>query len=307
MAGEDGNTDIIVEPVDATVEADIADLIGDDFDAPVVDAVEPVIPDSDNNAPEPDAVVAPVEGGDAEPEVVEPVVPVEPVEGAVVEPATPVEPVVELTDIEAANAKIETLVKLVEKLSGGATTEESAADATAEPVAEPVAEATTIVTPDLTALMESVDFDKIMETKEDFVKFIFDMSMTIKEQTKQEMLTSIPNVVGSFVNRQTAMRDVAKEFYSKYPELKRVKKYVSSVANEISAAEPDLKLNEVLDKAALSVKETLGIKDAVLDADKVDATKPKPKATLPGGTQGGKKTAAPSTGLQSEIDDIIND
>jgi len=157
--------------------------------------------------------------------------------------------------------------------------------------------------PTVQAMLESIDFDDVMKDKESFVKFFLEAANVIKAEAVQQTLIGMPEVVGSVVQRQTSLRDVAREFYKTYPELKPVKQYVGRVANEISAENPDLTIQQVLDKAAEKVRQTLNVEALIKASEKRDAGKP----ALGGGTGGAKSKSGPSTGLQSEIDEFISD
>jgi hypothetical protein len=213
-------------------------------------------------------------------------------------PATPeVIPPVAVDEVTALKTQVTTLTELVDKLSGPKESTPTA----------PVAETTTapIKVVGLEDIFKDLDFDAVMESKENFMKFMIDTMTVVKEQTKQETLTAIPNVVGSFVQRQAGLRDVAMEFYSKYPELKRVKQYVGHVANEVHAEHPDWNISQVVEEAAKRTKETLNIQAAVEEGEKKETVKPKP--SLPGGSTGARTPKAPSTGFQDEINDLITD
>lgn len=205
-----------------------------------------------------------------------------------------VEEPVQLSEFEILKKQNETLLAQIEKLSGAAST-------TPEPVTELPKPPEIKKLEDL--LGESLDFDKIMESKSEFVSFVLQMSQAIQEQTAQKILTNIPGVVGGFVQRQATLRDVAQNFFGQYPELKSVKRYVGVVANEISAEHADWNISQVLEATASKVKETLGLKAAVVAREKSEVVKP----ALPGGTGGGKAKVSQPTGLQAEIDDFLND
>lgn len=214
----------------------------------------------------------------------------------VTEGATPPAPTTtDPNEVEALKKQIETLTTLVDTLSGGA----KSTTPTEPTVVEP------LKIPELEDLFKDMDFDSVMESKENFVEFLKGYGAIVKEQTKQETLVNIPNVVGNFVQRQASIRDVATEFYGKYPELKRVKQYVAHVANTISAEQPGWNINQVLEEAAKRSKETLNLQAVVEENEKVEGAKPKP--SLPGGTQSSKTPKAPSNGFQDEINDLITD
>jgi hypothetical protein len=208
-------------------------------------------------------------------------------------------------------AQNEALLKQIEEMSGGTIPATLAAEtptpAPKPEVAQPAVSVPSVApqTSKVAEYMAGIDFDDISENKESFVKFIQGVLQAQQVDTTQQVLLSIPGVVGTFVQRQTAFRDVAKEFFTAHPELKRVKRYVANVANEVAANDPNLSVAEVLEKAAELSRETLKISKEVQKNAKKKASTP---AGLPGGTNsGGRTPAKPSSGLQSEIDDLLTD
>ena len=200
-----------------------------------------------------------------------------------------VKEVVPPDEITTLKAQIESLQALVDKLA-----------APTPKVEEPPVPTKS---KDLAEILQDVDFDSVMESKENFSKFFLTAMEAVQEQTAQKILSSIPNIVGSHVQRQSTLRDVATEFYTRYPELKRVKRYVGTVANEIYAANPEMTLGQVMEEAARVAKETLNIQAEVVGREKRDATKP----ALPGSGGGARVSVKPISKLQGEIDDILND
>lgn len=213
-----------------------------------------------------------------------------PIEGEVV----PAESSDELTTLRT---QVESLTKIINDLAGG--------DKPVAPISEetPTGEAVPV---DATVekLLETMDFDQVMDKKESFVKFFLDAMEVVKAETVQQTLLSIPQVVGSVVHRQASLRDVAMTFYTTHPELKPVKQYVGKVATQISAENPEWDIQQVFEETAKKVKDTLNILDVVQKTEKKEVTKPKP--ALPGVTSV-RNPSKPSGGLQSEIDDLIND
>ncbi|MCK5021265.1 MAG: hypothetical protein KAS32_29915, partial [Candidatus Peribacteraceae bacterium] len=204
----------------------------------------------------------------------------------------------EPTELEKVTAQNAILVAELEKASSPVA-----------PVKETAAEETEVVPPptDLNELFEGIDFDKVIESKENFVGFLKNFAERIHNNAVQASMTNIPGVVGGFVSRQNAMKDVAKEFYSVYPELKPVKGYASKVANEVHAENPDMKIGDVLTETAKRVKATLNLVAAKEKEESTTGRKRKPG--LPGTdsatpTRSGKKT---SKGLQDDIDDFLDD
>jgi len=194
-----------------------------------------------------------------------------------------------IAEIASLKAQIEAMQVLVDKLAVPTTkVEESAVPTKIKELAE---------------LLEEVDFDSVMESKENFSKFFLTAMQAVQEQTAQKILSSIPNIVGSHVQRQATLKDVATEFYNKYPELKRVKRYVGTVANEVYAANPDWNLGQIMEETARVTKETLNIRDSIETKEKKESAKP----ALPGSGGGVRGLNRPSSKLQSEIDELLID
>jgi len=263
--------------------------------------LEEVITDFLSDEPVPvmeDPVVEVVEEGEKMPLAESPT---EVVSTEVVVPVIPLVPVIAEDipgdELDALRKQNESLLAMIEKLSeNGGKKEEVVAAVPVKVLETPIVEAPPLE-------LGEFDYDEIMESKEAFTKFMSRVMGVAKEQAKQEMLTSIPQVVGSFVQRQASMKDVATAFYDKYPELKRVKRYVSTVANEVQAENPGMTIEGVLEEAAKRAKETLQIQSMIQTEDKKSAGKP----SLPGGSKGSRSGIVPSTGLQKEIDELIND
>jgi hypothetical protein len=236
-------------------------------------------------------------------EVSEPVVDEEKkVEGVVETPpggVPPSEPVVEIPVVEAPPVEEESPTAKLQKIIEAQA--ETIANLQKPTVSETIPPAS-IESEDFNKLLEEMDLDEVLDNKANFSKFLKQAMTFVKEQTKQEILTSIPQVVGNHVQQQVVMRDVANTFYETHPELKRVKKYVSTVANEVSAQNPGWDVPTVLAEAAKRAKEALQLQGVVSTPGPV-----KPVAPALPGSGGVRAPAAVPSKLQSEIDDLIND
>lgn len=127
----------------------------------------------------------------------------------------------------------------------------------------------------------------------------------------EKVLQSIPQLVTTYTQRNTALAGLVSDFYKKNPDLAGVRRTVAAVANEVAAENPDLSVEEVFAKVGEKTREVLGMKAA--------ATQPAgtPPAAEPADTgtedspafvdQGGRK-GTPSSGLkglEKEINDLI--
>ena len=191
------------------------------------------------------------------------------------------------TEIEVLREQVDKLTRVISELSTGPK-------AVALPAKVEEAKAKTVK-----ELVDSIDFDKVVDNKENFTAFLLEFAQTVKSESAQTTLQAIPNVVGSVVRRQATLNDIAKEFYKVHPELLPVKPYVGRIANEISAANPELSISQVLEKAAEEAKKTLGLMKAAQTAEKKVAALP--------GAGGVRSASSKPVGLQKEIEDFLND
>ncbi len=316
-------SDFIKSVNEEELESEISDMIADDDLAPVEPEPEPTPDPAPEPEPDPDPKPAEGKGEGEKPSESPAETPPEPTpevtpegnvpgeEGTVKpEETPPVEPPAP-ADGETVTLTKEQHEQLLSKL------DELAGTPPAKPVDEPATHVP--VKPEdivpkqptqvagLDEVLANMDFDAVMESKESFAEFLKTTMAVVQEQTAQKVLTSIPNVVGNFVQQRATMQEVAKEFYGRYPELKRVKRYVSKVADEISGKNPDWNIGQVLEEAAKVTKETLGVQNLAVEGNKGAVTKPKSSAPALPGNQGVRQPSKPPSGLQSEIDDLISD
>ena len=150
---------------------------------------------------------------------------------------------------------------------------------------------------DLDSLIEKVDFDEIMESREKFMEF-FKAAFQIAAQSTSGFVQS---VVPDVVTRQVTMQEVRESFYRENSDLNAVRPYVATTASNVAAANPKWGVAEVLTEAAKVARESLGITKV---ASKVESREKPP--VLPGSK--GVRTPAPQKSkLQSEIDELLED
>lgn len=267
MASET-NVKTVEAPATGSLADEVAEFLSDETIA--VGVEEPIVESSQETKPD---VEVPVE--DSEPEGK--------VEGEPVVEGTVVEPVVEaVSEIDALKGQIDALTKLVNDLSG-------------KDVVEPPKTGPEL---DLDSLIDSVDFDEIMESKEKFMEFFTTALKTVQKSTTDYVSGVVPDVI----TRQTSMQEVAKAFYDANPELVPVKQYVATIANGIAKENPEWQVQQVLEEAAKVSKMALNIQTVV--QPQVKSTK---SPTLPGGNRSVRTPPVAKGALQSEIDDLIDD
>jgi len=257
--------------VGGSLESQITEILDETPGEPEVeiqdDPIVPVAP-VETTAPAVESVVIP---------------PVEPTVSTVVEPPS---------EIDALKAQVASMTTLINQLSSGQPT-------TPAPVATPV-----VVEPPalgIKELMEAVDFDQVMESKEAFVNFM----TSVLEAVSKNTLGRVNEVVPEVITRQSAMEKVRTEFYSAYPELEVVQPYVAQVANGIGAANPTWTVPQVLAEAAKVAKAALNIPDRVVTTPAASTSTGAP--ILPGGSTAVRKPAPKGSKLQADIDELLSD
>lgn len=258
----------IVQGVDAeatdTLESEINELLDLPQSIDGVEVEEPTSQEPESKAPIADGVTVEGEGE---------VVKEEP------EDLTPLSaPPDEISDLKA---QIEALKRVVTQLSSPKESEKKSPE----------------LSMDLDSLIEKVDFDEIMESREKFMEF-FKAAFQIAAQSTSGFVQS---VVPDVVTRQVTMQEVRESFYRENSDLNAVRPYVATIASNVAAANPEWGVAEVLTEAAKVARESLGITKI---ASKIESREKPP--VLPGAK--GVRTQAPQKSkLQSEIDELLED
>lgn len=263
-------------PIYDSEEAEIGDMLDEDFtekveDTPKEDKVE-TSGQQDAETPDGDQ-----EAGDKEEEE---------------KPKEEAAPVVveKPSELEELRTQISTLNELVKSLQK----DESSTQEKVEPKAPQ--------TPDeaVKELFASLDLDDVMDDKDKFAEFMLKFASAISSGT----LSTVQNF-----ERVKTYKSVHDQFYDKHKPLNHIKPYVGQVAEKIYAENPEMPLDEVLEKTAEAVYSTLGIKreEEKPKGETPPATPPKPaKPSLPG-SKGVRTTAAKTTGLVNEIEELLID
>lgn len=186
------------------------------------------------------------------------------------------------SELELLKSQVESLKGIISQLSGPKESD--------QPKAE--------LKPDLDSLLEKVDFDGIMESKEQFVGFIKDLVTSVAQNTQAYVQGFVPQTITSHMS----MQQVREQFYQDNPELNPVRPYVANIASTVAAEQPEWGLQEVLTEAAKRAKAALNIREVpkTMKEDKG------PAPTLPG-SKGGRKPTPQKTALQNELDEFMED
>ena len=186
------------------------------------------------------------------------------------------------SELELLKSQVESLKGIISQLSGPKESD--------QPKAE--------LKHDLDSLLEKVDFDGIMENKEQFVGFIKDLVTSVAQNTQAYVQGFVPQTITSHMS----MQQVREQFYQDNPELNPVRPYVANIASTVAAEQPEWGLQEVLTEAAKRAKAALNIRE-VPKTVKEDKG---PAPTLPG-SKGGRKPTPQKTALQNELDELMED
>lgn len=153
-------------------------------------------------------------------------------------------------------------------------------------------------------ILNNVDFDEVMESKEKFVGFLGTLLKAVHTGT----LSAVQGVIPGAVDAQVGMAEVRKNFYAANPQLAPVKPYVATVANEVAKANPEWTMQQVLTETAKIAKAALKIPDVAITTEPSTST-PAPKGgpVLPGGTKGSRTPAPAKSALQKQIDEMLED
>ena len=197
----------------------------------------------------------------------------------------------------------ERLLGVINQLTGGSKPPTDGAAPAAE---------TSLPTVDFSKVFdESFDFDKVVDTKQGFVDFFTRAMTEVQKQTVAGMTSVLPTYVTGAVKQYSSLQEVHNEFYSTYPELSKIKGYVGQVASTISSENPDLPLQEILEKTATQVRETLGLDslkkpNSETPAPPPPGKKPAPPA-LPGASNTRQSSKPKKNQLADEIEDLLSD
>ena len=126
----------------------------------------------------------------------------------------------------------------------------------------------------------------------------------VRRQTAENLLSIVPQLIQKAIQENTVRTETHNAFYAAHKELVPYKTYVSSVAKDIQAKNPDKTQEEILGLVATSVKASLKI------APQKAATKDKKPGGKPalrnaGGGGRANKATAPKSDMAAQIADLL--
>lgn len=219
-------------------------------------------------------------------------------------------------------ALIESLRKQLEESHSGAAPALPAAD---DSVADPAVavddtkiddSTKEVVIPDPIDFIGSDSLDSLLDTKEGLNKLlniVYSAGMKANEQniasSKTEFLQAsleenakkLPELVTNFVNRQSTVNDMVRDFYGANEDLVTFKSTVAAAANQVHAENSDWTIDQVFNEAAVRTRTSLGLSPKAANTNK--ERKP---AFVDSKSSRSDTSDAKLSGVLKEIDDLIN-
>lgn len=128
------------------------------------------------------------------------------------------------------------------------------------------------------------------------VQHIEGLVSSTRAQTREEVLRDLPNVATQVARHQMVLMKAVEQFYLDNQDLAPFQHIVGAVGQEISMKEPNLTINEALEKTGVEVRRRLGLRKQAL---KVEADR---KPAFPkGGTGSRKPGGVKLTGSRADI------
>ena len=138
-------------------------------------------------------------------------------------------------------------------------------------------------------------FEAIMESREKFNAFV----QNLVTATREQVLQSIPTLVGQTVARQTTLKSTVDQFYKDNADLLPHMKYVGYIANEVQSEHADWSVPQVLEEASKRSRTNLNLAERAAKIEK-DQQDNKAKESR-------KPTFAKTPGGQREVAKTVDD
>lgn len=152
---------------------------------------------------------------------------------------------------------------------------------------------------------EGVEFEDIVNDKSTFERFMRDVLSRYEVSRVRRDTLVAPQLVSRQVQYFMNLNEAVRTFYDANKDLANVKPLVGAFTNKIVAEHPDWSLPQVMEEAAKSTRQAIGL--GVSQAKAQGQAKPsqpvKPSFVAPSTT---RKVQPKSTELQKQIDDLID-
>lgn len=147
------------------------------------------------------------------------------------------------------------------------------------------------------------DLDEIISDKGKLNALLLKVQTATQASTTKDILTKIPQIIVSQVQKQKVINDAVEEFYAENEDLKIVKRTVGKVANEVAADNPEWTLDKVFKETGKRTRKLLGMKEDAIAKKKT----PKRRPALPKGSGKGRGrvTQDSLTGVEKEVQELV--
>ena len=125
----------------------------------------------------------------------------------------------------------------------------------------------------------------------------------MKTSIRQEILTTLPQVVLAQVQQQITLKKTVDDFMSAHERLQPVRKTVGIIASQVASEHPEWQLEEVLKESAQRAYTTLGIKQGMVKRQ-MEKGGDKPSFVETKGTR--QKVGGTKSAIQKEIEELLD-
>lgn len=147
------------------------------------------------------------------------------------------------------------------------------------------------------ALIEDNE-DAMGEVLEGMMNFVNEQVTSQREAIRESVLLSIPTVARQVAQQELLLLGAVKAFYEENEDLQPYQSIVGAITNEIVAKDPQLTLQQTLEKVEKEVRTRLGLKKRIQQAG-LSGDRGKPFTARPTGT---RKPAGPRhEGIREDI------
>jgi len=156
------------------------------------------------------------------------------------------------------------------------------------------------------AIFGDLDFDEAMADKGKFMQVIENAIKVGRDITHEHVLKSVPNLVVQQTRGYHELLKLNKRFYKANKDLRGFKKTVVATCNEIHSEHPEMRMEEVLAKAAPRARKALGIKKGAKGKPPVPPKKGKKQKPAFANTPKKKKVQEKVSKLQNDINTTLD-
>lgn len=155
---------------------------------------------------------------------------------------------------------------------------------------------------------ESINFltEEEIENLQDNPETMNAVLNRVYQQARQDALKSIPDVVRKTTDRQIAIKDKVRDFYTDNPDLKSNRDFVSYVASEVEAENPDKDLDWIFEKTAKEARDRLGLRKQAEQSENERRGNDNNQPAFARKPRGERRAQDDRTKQQKQIDEVIS-